>query len=153
MILRRVLILDLNSAFFHSFQFPVKFSESISLALDCVQWRNFAWGYPWARDGWVPHWLRSALNKVQKLAHNACEPCGVGSRGPCKGLSGVQRQGPLVGVQGFAPGSSWFFSMQKQHFNANLYVTWSRGMSLLSGILILSYRLKEVTNSYVFHCF
>ena len=33
------------------------------------------------------------------------------------------------------------------------YVTWSRGMSQMSGILILSYRLKEVTNSYVFHCF
>ena len=33
------------------------------------------------------------------------------------------------------------------------YVTWSRGMSWMSGILILSYRLKEVINSYVFHCF
>ena len=36
---------------------------------------------------------------------------------------------------------------------SNKYVTWSRGMSRMSGILILSYRLKEVTNSYVFHCF
>ena len=33
------------------------------------------------------------------------------------------------------------------------YVTWSRGMSRMSGILILSYRLKEVINSYVLHCF
>ena len=33
------------------------------------------------------------------------------------------------------------------------YVVWSRGMSWMSGILILSYRLKEVINSYVFHCF
>ena len=32
-------------------------------------------------------------------------------------------------------------------------VTWSRGMSRMSGILILSYRLKEVTNSYVFTLF
>ena len=32
-------------------------------------------------------------------------------------------------------------------------VTWSRGMSRMSGILILSYRLKHVTNSYVLHCF
>ena len=30
----------------------------------------------------------------------------------------------------------------------SLYVTRSRGMSWMSGILILSYRLKEVTNSY-----
>ena len=27
-----------------------------------------------------------------------------------------------------------------------------KGMSWMSGILILSYRLKEVTNSYVLHC-
>ena len=33
------------------------------------------------------------------------------------------------------------------------YVTWSRGMGHMSRILILSYRLKEVTNSYVLHCF
>ena len=32
-------------------------------------------------------------------------------------------------------------------------VTWSRGISRMWGILILSYRLKEVTNSYVLHCF
>ena len=31
-------------------------------------------------------------------------------------------------------------------------MTWSRGMNRMSGILILSYRLKEVTNSYVLHC-
>ena len=36
---------------------------------------------------------------------------------------------------------------------SSLYVTWSRGMSQMSGILILSYRLKEVTNLYVLHCF
>ena len=33
------------------------------------------------------------------------------------------------------------------------YVTWLRGMSRMLRILILSYRHKEVTNSYVFHCF
>ena len=32
-------------------------------------------------------------------------------------------------------------------------MTWSRGMSRMSGILILSYRLKEVISSYVLHCF
>ena len=32
-------------------------------------------------------------------------------------------------------------------------LTWSRGMNRMSGILILSYRLKEVINSYVLHCF
>ena len=32
-------------------------------------------------------------------------------------------------------------------------MTWSRGMSRMSGILILSYRLKEVINSYVLYCF
>ena len=34
-----------------------------------------------------------------------------------------------------------------------LYVTWSRGMSRMSLILILSYRLKQMTYSYVLHCF
>ena len=47
-----------------------------------VQWRKFARGCPWARDGWVPHWLRSACIKCKKIeARNAREPCGVGSRG------------------------------------------------------------------------
>ena len=32
------------------------------------------------------------------------------------------------------------------------YVTWSRGMSRMSLILILSYRLKQMTYSYVLHC-
>ena len=32
------------------------------------------------------------------------------------------------------------------------YVTWSRGMSRMSLIFILSYRLKEVTNPNVLHC-
>ena len=35
----------------------------------------------------------------------------------------------------------------------SLYVTRSRVMNRISGILILSYRLTEVTNSYVLHCF
>ena len=39
-------------------------------------------------------------------------------------------------------------------FESGWIVTWSRGMmSRMSGILIMSYRLKEVTNSYVLHCF
>ena len=33
------------------------------------------------------------------------------------------------------------------------WLTWSRGMSRMSGILILSYRLKEVINFYLLHCF
>ena len=33
------------------------------------------------------------------------------------------------------------------------YVTWSKGMSRMSGILILSCRLKEVINSYVYFVF
>ena len=37
--------------------------------------------------------------------------------------------------------------------NRLLFVTWSRGMSRMSEILILSYRLKEVINPYVLHCF
>ena len=40
-----------------------------------------------------------------------------------------------------------------QKYSISTYVTWSRGMSRMSGILILSYRLKEVINSYVLHCF
>ena len=33
------------------------------------------------------------------------------------------------------------------------YVTWSRGMSRMSLMLILSYRLKQMTHSYVLQCF
>ena len=36
---------------------------------------------------------------------------------------------------------------------ASLIVTWSRGMSRMLAILILSYRLKERIYSYVLHCF
>ena len=35
----------------------------------------------------------------------------------------------------------------------NKYVTWSREISRMSEILILSYRLKEVMNFYALHCF
>ena len=41
-----------------------------------------------------------------------------------------------------------FFLSQKEQ-----YMTWLRGMSRMSGILIFSYRLKEVTNSYVLNYF
>ena len=34
-----------------------------------------------------------------------------------------------------------------------LYMTWPRGMSRMSLILILSYRLKQMTYSYVLQCF
>ena len=34
----------------------------------------------------------------------------------------------------------------------SILVTWSRRMSLISGMLILSHKLKEVINSYVLHC-
>ena len=37
--------------------------------------------------------------------------------------------------------------------NVSIYVTWSRGMSRMSELLILSYRLKDVINSCVLHCF
>ena len=36
---------------------------------------------------------------------------------------------------------------------SNIIVTWSRGMSQMLRILILSYRLKEVINSYALCCF
>ena len=39
------------------------------------------------------------------------------------------------------------------HWIKMKYVTWSRGMSWMSGILILSYRLREVTNFCVLYCF
>ena len=67
--------------------------ESARKSLWVCQWRNFARGCPWARDGWVPHWLRRALRKLPKIeARNAREPCSVGSRSPLKGPGGVQGQ-------------------------------------------------------------
>ena len=41
-------------------------SVHTSIALLLRQWHNFAWGCPWARDDWVPHWLRSAWAKCKK---------------------------------------------------------------------------------------
>ena len=35
----------------------------------------------------------------------------------------------------------------------NSYATWSRGMSRMSKTLILSYRVKDLMNCYVLHCF
>ena len=84
------------------------------------QWRNFIWGCQWARDGWVPHWLRNACAKVQKNeARSACGPCGVGSRDPLKGTGGVQGQSLCGGPGGEAPGSSCVFQCRDNIFNAN----------------------------------
>ena len=40
-----------------------------------------------------------------------------------------------------------------RHGSSNKIVTWSGGMSRMLGILIMSYSLKEVINSYVLHSF
>ena len=45
------------------------------------------------------------------------------------------------------------YSSELKHVVMVIYVTWSRGMSHMSLILILSYRLKQMTYSYVLHCF
>ena len=42
------------------------YSHRCTIQKEARQWRNFAWGCPWARDGWVPHWLRSACAKCKK---------------------------------------------------------------------------------------
>ena len=39
------------------------------------------------------------------------------------------------------------------HCFVHVFVTWSREMSRMSLIFILSYRLKQMTYSYVLHCF
>ena len=52
-----------------------------------MQWRNFACGCPWVRDGWVPH--SKHLRKMQKLeVRNARKPYVVQS------LGGVQGKAP-----------------------------------------------------------
>ena len=69
-----------------------KWHAMIGQFLSVSQWRNFARGCPWARDGWV---IKKRLREVQKIeACNAREPCGVGSRGPLKGPDGVQGAKP-----------------------------------------------------------
>ena len=68
-----------------------------------TQWRNFAWGCLWARDGWVPNWLRSVCNTRG--------PCEVESRSPLKG----------PGCPGGGPGANpLVLSKQKQHFQRKL---------------------------------
>ena len=47
----------------------------------------------------------------------------------------------------------FFFEFRRQFASGCIYVTWSRGISRISGVLILYYRLREVTSSYVLHCF
>ena len=46
-----------------------------------------------------------------------------------------------------------WFSRKCVTFLSDKYVIWSRGISWMSWILILSYRLREVTISYILHCF
>ena len=87
-----------------------------------TQWRNFARGCPWARDGWVPHWLRSvcvfsAKCKKSKGATRAS----LAAWGP-----GARLKAP-VGSRGKAPGGGpggeaqlLCISMQKQHFSRKL---------------------------------
>ena len=80
-----------------------------------AQWRNFARGCPWARDGWVPHWLRSACAKCKKIeARNACEPCGAGFRGPLiRAPVGSRGKAPGGGPKGRSPPEA------PVHFNAD----------------------------------
>ena len=85
------------------------------------QWRNFARGCLWARDGWVPHWLRIALRKLPKIeARNVREPWGVGSRSPLKGPGGVQGQTPWWEFGGEAPGISCAFQCGYSNSKTNL---------------------------------
>ena len=49
--------------------------------------------------------------------------------------------------------SRWWRFVTQHLLLQSIYVTWSRRISRMSGILIWSCRLKEVANSYVLHCF
>ena len=74
------------------------------LASPLDQWRNFAAGCLWARGGWVSHWYKKRLCKVQNIqGSNEREPCGVGSRGLLKCPCGVQGQSLWWGSRGQSP--------------------------------------------------
>ena len=91
------------------------------------QWRNIAWGCRWARDGWVPHWLKSLFFCAQSAhVRRAYEPCGVGFRGPLKGPRWGAEAKPWWGFRGRSPGSFFYFSMQKQHFQRKSIKAYAR---------------------------
>ena len=65
-------------------------------------------------EGACGQWMSKRVHKVQKIeVHNSREACGVGSRGPLKGL----RCGP----GGEVLGNSGLFQCRSSSFNTNLY--------------------------------
>ena len=82
-----------------------------------AQWRNFPRGCPWARDGWVPHWLRSACAKCKKSKR--ATRANLSAWGP-----GARLRAP-VGSRGKAPGgdpgNSCAFQCRNSISHANLY--------------------------------
>ena len=87
-----------------------------------LQWRNFVPGCPWARDGWVPHWLRSAYAKFKKskrAMRASLAAWGPGAR--LRAPVGSRGKAPGGGPGGEAPGSSWAFQCRNRISDANLY--------------------------------
>ena len=97
---------------YHWLFFWVKSIQSLPCSA-MVQWRNFARGCPWGRDGWVPHWLRSACAKCKKSKRASC--ASLQAWGPGARLRAPLGPGakPLVGVQGAKPPEA------PVHFNAD----------------------------------
>ena len=93
----------------------------LKIGLCDLQWRNFARGCPWARDGWVPHWLTSACAKCKKLkratrASLAAWGPGARLRAPV-GSRGKALDGDAGGE---ALGSSCAFQCRNSISHANL---------------------------------
>ena len=89
-----------------------------------TQWRNFARGCPWARDGWMPHWLRSACaecKKSKRATRASLTAWGPGVR--LRAPVGSRGKAPGGGPEGEAPGSSCAFQCGYSISNANLYTS------------------------------
>ena len=106
------------------------------------QWRNIAWGYPWARDGWVPHWLKSLYRPIcVQSAHvrRAYEPCGVGFRCPLKGPRWGADAKPWWGFRGRSPQKLFLFFNAETAFSTQIYKSLRKIFTSLRHYLLQKY--------------
>ena len=96
-----------------------------------------------------PIWVRSKIDVdvfgdrglARRCLNSACTSCG---------LQEAFRMNELQGWNMGTVSAQWSIDTVKYSFEMNQMI---KGMSQMSGILLLSYRVKEMPISYVLHCF
>ena len=98
--------------------------RSFSVAASITSGVTLLRGCPWARDGWVPHWLRNGCAKCKKskrATRASLVAWGLGAR--LRAPVGSRGKDPGGGLGGEAPWSSCAFQCGYSISNANLYTS------------------------------